>query len=207
MLLDHAALAFSLFRQLALRRFACCPPITLDPPVDIKDYLSAAIQAAADEDNLSSQALATEVDSAYAVLAHHAPMLQAYFSIYIDASRGQLTGLPELLRGYHPLLEELPMFLWRLATQVSFKDEVECFDAIANKLAYYYAALPDESSASQIETPREERRLGPVGTDTVEQVFMPAVKQLLWSSRDYEELGIVSNLASLEQLYKIFERC
>ena len=46
-------------------------------------------------------------------------MLKDYFSLEID-EEGNLTGLPLLIDNYIPLLEGLPMFILRLATEVCF---------------------------------------------------------------------------------------
>lgn len=132
-------------------------------------------------------------------------MLQEYFSICID-EEGNLVGLPELLKGYLPLLEEAPMFLWRLASLQQWNDEYACFDSIAHTLGLFYAALPVEGTLSETLHP-EERLLGPQGEATVVNTFLPAIRQLVISSNDYDDMSISVQLASLEQLYKIFERC
>jgi DNA mismatch repair protein MLH1 len=152
-----------------------------------------------------------DVDSRYAALLKMSHMLRDYFRISINTD-GQLTSLPELLHGYTPLAEELPAFLWRLS-EVSCDDERKCFDEIANVLGAFYSALPYELDASTAHESSnaslqyEERRLGIKGEETLLQVFMPAVKQLLIAPKDLEEMGFLHTLASLEQLYKVFERC
>ena len=46
-------------------------------------------------------------------------MLNTYFGLRFDAEAGTLTSIPELLDNYLPDMRLLPMFLLRLAIQVS----------------------------------------------------------------------------------------
>jgi hypothetical protein len=39
------------------------------------------------------------------------------------------------------------------------------------------------------------------------QVFLPAARQHLWVAYEHANDGSVMQIASLEQLYKVFERC
>ena len=45
-------------------------------------------------------------------------LLDEYFSLHID-EEGRLHSLPSMLLGHEPELDELPQFLWNLATRVS----------------------------------------------------------------------------------------
>ena len=45
-----------------------------------------------------------------------------------DSLPAKLVGLPELLTGYVPCAEQLPLFLLRLATEVDWADEQDCFE-------------------------------------------------------------------------------
>jgi len=52
-----------------------------------------------------------------------------------------LTGIPELLPGHQPVSTHLPLFLLKLALDVNWDDELECFQSIAALLALFYRYL------------------------------------------------------------------
>ncbi|XP_066440967.1 DNA mismatch repair protein Mlh1 isoform X3 [Eleutherodactylus coqui] len=54
-------------------------------------------------------------------------------------SEGNLTGIPLLLDNYIPLLEGLPMFILRLATEVNWDDEKECFESFSKECSMFYS--------------------------------------------------------------------
>ncbi len=53
-------------------------------------------------------------------------MLNDYFSVEIDDT-GNLVALPLLIDGFVPFLAALPMFVLRLATEVTWHEEEACF--------------------------------------------------------------------------------
>ena len=50
-----------------------------------------------------------------------------------------LTTLPLLLDKYTPLLEGLPMYILRLATEVNWESERGCFESFARETSTFYA--------------------------------------------------------------------
>lgn len=201
-LLDYAALAYIMFRQLCLRRFGVCPIFQLRTPIKILDCLAAAIEALNE--------CPSQLQEKYSLLMSKNCLLAEYFSICID-DKGYLIGLPELLNGYRPLPEELPMFIWNLCL-IPWENEYDCFDGVANQLGIFYSML---SRNSDVNSPREanhkmkspEGRLSESGLHTLVYSILPAMKQLVVAKEDYEDMGFITQLASLEQLYKVFERC
>lgn len=202
MLLDHAALAFGLFRQLAITRFASCSLLVFPAPIPVYECLLSAYDAI-HTDGIEREAVSS---LCLQLLVSKSAMLQDYFGIDINGD-GSLVSIPDLLPGYTPCLHELPLFLWQLSQLPNWDEEEQCFGGISNCLGAFYAALPDEATIDASSSSYEERILGPKGQEILEQTFLPAIRQLLIPDRTYESLGIVSTLASLEQLYKIFERC
>jgi DNA mismatch repair protein MLH1 len=202
-LLDHAALSYGLFRQLSLRRFGVAPMITFKNSLDVREALEVVYDVLHGKDTVDKVEV---IHAKTSLLCDKAMMLLEYFSIHID-EEGQLIGLPELLPAYTPLPDELPMFLWRLSS-IPWDGEYECFEAIFSEIGLLYCVLPDEMDGDELEPiTREERKLGPIGENILVNTFLPAIRHLLITSADYEDIGIVTQLASLEQLYKIFERC
>jgi hypothetical protein len=68
-------------------------------------------------------------------------MLQEYFQIHIDAA-GNIVTLPQLIPGYVPIMQLLPMFLLRLTTEVNWSAEAPCLEGICRELAAFYCLRP-----------------------------------------------------------------
>ena len=71
------------------------------------------------------------------MLVDKADMLDDYFSLEVS-QEGELTGIPLLLDGYVPDLNQIPMFLLRLATEVVWDNEEQCFETFSQELARFY---------------------------------------------------------------------
>eukprot|EP01036_Dinobryon_divergens_P029375 gene29375-38458_t len=150
LLVNHTALARSLFFQLAIRRFAEHPVLELSEAVNIEEFVLAALE----EPRLahlrpSPPSTARKVGDDRAgfdpqedvsgggydiqriakgtalLLWEKADMLREYFKIGVENVSGQymLTSLPALLERYEPLPQELPEFLLRLAADTIWTDE------------------------------------------------------------------------------------
>jgi len=100
-LVHHSLLARSLFYQLVIRRFAVVPTLTLTEPVEIEQFVLAAVEC------LQSVSLWSPEDGektsiaagAAKLLAAKAAMLEDYFGIRIESQDGHvmLLSLPALL--------------------------------------------------------------------------------------------------------------
>ncbi|XP_073406006.1 DNA mismatch repair protein Mlh1 isoform X3 [Dendrobates tinctorius] len=134
-------------------------------------------------------------------------MLKDYFSLEIDEG-GNLTGLPLLLDNYIPPLEGLPMFILRLATEVNWDDEKECFESFSKECSMFYSMrkkyILEESDTSEDKDLDVE---APSWRWTTEHVLYKAFKMHLLPRKDFAEDGSVLQLANLPDLYKVFERC
>ena len=77
------------------------------------------------------------------LLHSKSPMLDDYFSIKIakigPEEKIVLIGLPMLIEDYEPDLVDLPSLMIRLATEVDYDDEKECFDSISKELGLFYS--------------------------------------------------------------------
>jgi hypothetical protein len=78
-------------------------------------------------------------------------MLREYFQIGFttDLDTLYLVSMPELLTGYRPQPETLPLFLLRLGVEVDWEEEYGCFDSVSKELALCYCALPSGSADIQ----------------------------------------------------------
>uniref|UniRef100_A0A3Q3FBK1 MutL homolog 1, colon cancer, nonpolyposis type 2 (E. coli) n=1 Tax=Labrus bergylta TaxID=56723 RepID=A0A3Q3FBK1_9LABR len=137
-------------------------------------------------------------------LKRKAEMLKDYFSMEIDQD-GNVSGLPLLLDNFSPVMEGLPMFILRLATEVNWDDEKECFRDFCKECSSFYS----------IRKPSEEEFWLCVFQDSegnswrwkVEHVIFKAVRSLFSPPKSFSEDGSVLQIANLPDLYKVFERC
>jgi DNA mismatch repair protein MLH1 len=215
LLLDHSTLLRHLFYQLVIRRFSEMPRIILGKPLSIKDYVLAALNSPEGQWSIENGSKEDIVDNVLKILTENSEMLEEYFKIGVNEF-GMLCTLPELLAGHTPTPEGLPMFLLRLATEVNWEDEIQCFRSIATEIGFLYAALPIEYNPDVIEDSSSEEATveisksfpGAIGNDLFASILMPAIRTYLIAPKQCAEDGnTVVQLAALEQLYKIFERC
>jgi len=125
-------------------------------------------------------------------------MLQEYFSMTID-EEGNLLTLPQILPNYKPEIGAMATFVLRLGTEVEWEEEQECFETLSRELSEFYCL--------QYEDDEEEAALSSSRMWTVEHVFFPALRQRFLPPRSAAEDGTIVRIASLDKLYKVFERC
>ncbi|XP_026674138.1 DNA mismatch repair protein Mlh1 isoform X2 [Ceratina calcarata] len=132
-------------------------------------------------------------ESAKDLLLEKADMLNEYFSIVLD-KKGNLKSLPVLLEKYFPSQADLPLYVLRLATQVDWKSESACFRSICKETARYYShisAMHDTHDWKYI----------------TEHVLYTAIKESFYPPKNFAHDSTVLQIASLPDLYKVFERC
>ena len=163
-------------------------------------------------------------------------MLTDYFGVQLaeDGSDGTdyaLIGIPELLPHYTPPLLALPLFLHDLCTSVDWTDEERCLHGIARCIANWYRIQPGmyidtEAEAAAIDKVEAEVKDGTraEGNEVaavmdvedelpravrwcIEHSLFPACRQSFHPPRSWLSDGTLTQLTSLENLYKIFERC
>jgi len=133
-------------------------------------------------------------------------MLADYFSFSLTAD-GTVESLPLLLRDYTPNLDKLPGFLMRLGLQVEWTSEKECFDSFLRELAYFYVPEPLPSAAADDEeTSIDEKQLDKAQRWQIEHVLFPCMRRYLAAPKSLLDRDVVQ-VASLPDLYRVFERC
>ena len=225
-LADIRSLSYHFFYRMILQYFANQPYVALAEPIPVKPLITAVIQA---KTNLPVDL--HHVDKCCILLLEKAPMLQEYFSLgfeylasnHQDAAQNPsedpekevfLTFIPELCPNYIPPLAKLPLFLLHLAEKVDWTAELPCFEGVAKALAAFYAVeeagyiLSDgapggSNSASQRRIDAETLLEHIIGT-----IVLPHMKKhkFVPPSVCFGTGGVVE-VACLEDLYKIFERC
>ncbi|XP_054240827.1 DNA mismatch repair protein Mlh1 [Indicator indicator] len=208
-LLNTTKLSQELFYQILIYDFANFGVLRLSEPAPLYELSMLAL-----EDPVSGW---TEEDGPKEGLAEYiveflkkkTEMLKDYFSLEID-EEGNLTGLPLLIENYVPPLEGLPMFILRLATEVNWDEEKECFESLSKELAMFYSIrkqyIIDEANPTSSQN--EEADCGSTTWKwTVEHVLYKAFRTYLLPPKHFAEDGNILQLANLPDLYKVFERC
>lgn len=203
-LVQIPALAIDYFQQLILEGFECFQPLRLDPPPPLRKLLTLALLHCTE----AKRPFATlDVGDQEAVLEEcleeglrpHLPLLRAYFGIDISDDM-TLLSLPRILEQLLPDWIQLPTFVYTLATQINYIHETECFRQIVHALALLFAPPPLDDAILDPEQ-RKARKW------TIEFVLLDSLKGGgFFPSRKMVE-GPVRKLCSIDNLYKIFERC
>ena len=152
-------------------------------------------------------------------------MLKDYFSI--DIQDGSLVGLPVLLDQYVPPMEGLPLLILRLATEVNWEEEKECFFTLSKELARFYSVRKgftdyDDTLETKVQADTDSTSSGsedlnvvdnssnadkPQWRWVVEHVIYRAIKRNFLPTSDMLNDTAILQLANLPDLYKVFERC
>ncbi len=177
--------------------FECVP---LEPPVEITALLEIGIlQCEEDIGALHSNQLSEgNVESVAKVLVNilisHIDLLRDYWGITIAkfASSGSyfLISLPVIGdREFLPPLETLPMFLCKILTGVDWEYEMDTMAKLTFEISTAYT-------------------LTKVSKDTIKNILFPMLKKYHYvPSQSLVNRRAVIEIASLDQLFKVFERC
>ncbi|XP_067627207.1 DNA mismatch repair protein Mlh1 [Eurosta solidaginis] len=183
-----------LFYQRLVFEFQNLPHIKLEPSLDIKELVLIALDSedagwsTEDGDKLEL------AESAANILQEKAPIMREYFSLRIN-DEGKLETLPAIVPQHYPCTTHLPLYILRLATEVDWDSEVECFETFCRETARFYSL----TSILEISTqPHRHKWL-------VEHVLYPAFKRYLLPPNNLKLQ--LYELTSLPRLYKVFERC
>nr|XP_005600887.1 DNA mismatch repair protein Mlh1 isoform X2 [Equus caballus] len=208
-LLNTTKLSEELFYQILIYDFANFGVLRLSEPAPLFDLAMLALDSP--ESGWTEEDGPKEGLAEYIVefLKKKAEMLADYFSLEID-EEGNLIGLPLLIDNYVPPLEGLPIFILRLATEVNWDEEKECFESLSKECAMFYSIrkqyISEESTLSgqQSEVPGATRN---PWKWTVEHIVYKAFRSHLLPPKHFTEDGNILQLANLPDLYRVFERC
>ncbi|TPX39872.1 hypothetical protein SeLEV6574_g06939 [Synchytrium endobioticum] len=230
-MVNYQEASCELFYQLILRVFSNFGFIRLATPLRIFDLVMVGL----DEEEKIGQVLdehgVSKVDVAKRIvktLVDRRVMLLEYFSFKVS-EEGELEALPALLKGYVPNFDKLPLFFVRCQSEVTWETEKECFETLSRELSLLYAVEPpaglftrrrssarDHSNDSNVM--EIDGKAGSNGKDdedearkqymwTVEHVIFPAFRTFFQVPNSFVDNGAIVKLATLSDLYKVFERC
>ncbi|KAI0795447.1 DNA binding protein [Abortiporus biennis] len=208
-LVNHGALAEELFYQLGLRQFGNFNRIRLDPPPPLRTLIELAVDV---EETVKKTKLSKSklVDTIVDLLIERREMIDEYFSLSVSDD-GNVESIPLLLRDYTPNLDKLPLFLMRLGPQVNWNSEKECFETFLRELAFFYVPEPLIPSDSQSSS-TSDKASSTAASDEValrwqlQHALFPAISRYLVAPKTLLDRDVVQ-IASLPDLYKVFERC
>ncbi|KAL2911869.1 DNA mismatch repair protein Mlh1 [Polyrhizophydium stewartii] len=220
-LVNYQDLSRELCYQVVLRGFSNFGFITLETPLSIHELVLIALDCSDywEESMMPKQEIAATITT---TITDRREMLLEYFSIQVDGD-GLLGALPVLMRDYVPNMDKLPEFVLRLGSHVNWDEERPCFQSIAEELAVFYeveAPLADELAASQAATSQPPVQaslasLAPRAVDpdtaeyrrVIEHVVFPHIKRYMIGTKAMLADKLVTQIADLPDLYKVFERC
>ncbi|NXJ66942.1 MLH1 protein, partial [Rostratula benghalensis] len=208
-LLNTTKLSQELFYQILIYDFANFGVLRLSEPAPLYELSMLALEdpeSGWTEEDGPKEGLAEYIVE---FLKKKTEMLKDYFSLEID-EEGNLIGLPLLIDNYVPPLEGLPMFILRLATEVNWDEEKECFESLSKELAMFYSIRKQYilEEANQTNSQNEDSDSSSATWKwTVEHVLYKAFRTHLLPPKHFTEDGNILQLANLPDLYKVFERC
>ncbi|XP_014896452.1 DNA mismatch repair protein Mlh1 isoform X1 [Poecilia latipinna] len=210
-LLNTTTLSRELFYQILIFDFGNFGVLRLSTPAPLYDLAMLALDSA--ESGWTEEDGPKEGLAQYIVdfLKKKAEMLEDYFSLEID-QEGNLTGLPLLLDKYTPIMEGLPLFILRLATEVNWDNEKECFRDFSKECSAFYSirkqfVLEAEPGDEPVSRSSLKEPDGNSWRWNVEHVLFKAFRTLFSPPKSFSEDGTVLQIANLPDLYKVFERC
>ncbi|XP_017675661.1 PREDICTED: DNA mismatch repair protein Mlh1 [Lepidothrix coronata] len=208
-LLNTTKLSQELFYQILIYDFANFGVLRLSEPAPLYELSMLALEdpeSGWTEEDGPKEGLAEYIVE---FLKQKIEMLKDYFSLEID-EEGNLIGLPLLIDNYVPPLEGLPMFILRLATEVNWDEEKECFESLSKELSMFYSIRKQYiiGEANPTNSQNEDSDSGSKTWKwTVEHVIYKAFRTHLLPPEHFAEDGNILQLANLPDLYKVFERC
>jgi DNA mismatch repair protein MLH1 len=192
-LCDTQSLCMQLFYQQVITNFEHLDSVEIAEPLSIRQLALIGFdmkECAWEEEDGCKEELAKRVES---LLVAQREMLREYFCITINGDC-QLETLPSIVPCYSPLMSQLPLFIIRMATEVNYDDEKNCFKSIAEELANFYKKLSVTSSRRTMEY-------------LMETIIYPGIRKKLLPPKQCLTDGSFLRLTSLQELYKVFERC
>ncbi|KAM9187850.1 DNA mismatch repair protein Mlh1 [Dugong dugon] len=208
-LLNTTKLSEELFYQILIYDFANFGVLRLSEPAPLFDLAMLALDSPESgwtEDDGPKEGLAEYIVE---FLKKKAEMLADYFSLEID-EEGNLIGLPLLIDNYVPPLEGLPIFILRLATEVNWDEEKDCFESLSKECALFYSVRQQYVCEGSTLSSQQSEEPGSAPNPwkwTVEHVVYKAFRSHLLPPKRFTEDGNILQLANLPDLYKVFERC
>jgi DNA mismatch repair protein MutL len=226
---SHEVLAKEFFYQQVLFNMGTFYALEIETPLRITDLFKAATSV---HGNVTHKLLPAEVQRAEESLssllgdANRRAMLNDYFSIDIN-NQGCLQKVPDILPGYLPLPAALPVLIFELCSSVDWTREQQCFEDVAWALGRAFGMLPRPTNPDKPKAQRNAQATDPENHGSVlvsngketdllvelrhvlQNVIFPSFKlqSTFYPPADFIDDRVIVQVASLDNLYKVFERC
>ncbi|KAM3960649.1 DNA mismatch repair ATPase Mlh1 [Aphomia sociella] len=195
-LCDTTKLTEELFYETILYDFQNFGFIKLSNPLPLEELFVLGLSAQETEWNSELGDMHEMAQQMTKLLLSKKAMLLEYFSLEVSAD-GELLSLPLLLDGHTPFMGALPTYLVRLVTEVNWNSEKACFDTFSRETAIFYSQ-PNPDPNSEVAKSEHWKQ---------EHVIFPAIRRNFLPPTTFVSNGAILQIASLNDLYKVFERC
>mmetsp|Transcript_17865 Transcript_17865/g.29353 ORF Transcript_17865/g.29353 Transcript_17865/m.29353 type:complete len:745 (-) Transcript_17865:56-2290(-) len=209
-LVDTPLVWRELLYQSALRMHSNFGRLRLQTPAPLRLLVRSALDLPTTPLEVEPSSRDEATDDIVNHLLSKGEMLNEYYRMELAGEGSDdavLRSLPILVEGHVPPMAALPLFLVALAAKVDWEEEKACFNNISDQLADFYATPPPPNS-----NPISNCRcvtMGPqgLGITCVQHVVLPAIQKHLRPPSCFVQKGVFLQVAALENLYKVFERC
>ncbi|CAG9794785.1 unnamed protein product [Diatraea saccharalis] len=195
-LCDTTKLTEELFYETMLYDFQNFGLIKLSNPLSLEELLVLGLSSQEEQWNPELGDMRQLACQMVELLIVKRDMLLEYFSLEINKT-GELLALPLLLDGHTPFMGALPTYLVRLVTEVNWESEKECFDTFSRQTAIFYSQ-PNPDDTTEVQKSEFWRQ---------EHVIFPAIRRYFLPPTSFVNNGAILQIANLNDLYKVFERC
>ncbi|XP_052744921.1 DNA mismatch repair protein Mlh1 [Bicyclus anynana] len=195
-LCDTVKLTEELFYETMLYDFQNLGLIKLSNPLPLEELFVLGLRTQEDEWDPELGDMHELAQQMRKLLISKRAMLLEYFSIEVTA-HGDLAALPLLLDGHTPFMGALPTYLVRLVTEINWESEKECFDTLCRQTAIFYSQSNPDTVEDIVKSEMWKQ----------EHVIFPAIKRNFLPPVSFVSNGAILQIASLSDLYKVFERC
>jgi len=198
------------FKQMIIRQFRKCDEIKLNPPAPVAELVQAALDLEDSGWTENAGEKSELVKKAVEFLSEdlRREMLAEFFSLKLDIVEGELclVTLPLLLEDFCPWYGGLPIFMLRLWKQVNWNEEIKCIESFSEEIAAFYS-VGEFTGRKPVYNMLQHGDDGVSWEHTVEHILFPAIRKLLVPPSECERDRTLVQVASLPELYKVFERC
>ncbi|KAN0023203.1 hypothetical protein ACTFIU_011366 [Dictyostelium citrinum] len=206
-----------LFYQLSLLRFSDFDCIKFSQPLSIYSLLLVSLDSPLSGWMESDGSKDKIADYLTKLLISKKELLNEYFSIEINDG-GELVGIPQVLDHYVPCTDNLPIFLLKLATEVEWEFEKECFTGIVKEISSFFKIEPSFLKLRDQQTQNNQQTTTTTTTNNInfikkdgkewiiQHLIFPAFRKLS-PPKKFANDGSVIQITTLDNLYKVFERC
>ncbi|KAK5578395.1 hypothetical protein RB653_008065 [Dictyostelium firmibasis] len=201
-----------LFYQLSLLRFSDFDSIKFSQPLSVYSLLLVSLDSPLSGWMESDGPKEKIADYLTKLLISKKELLNEYFAIEINDD-GEIVGIPQVLDHYVPCTDNLPIFLLKLATEVEWEFEKECFSGILKEISSFFKIEPSflklRDTLTTVTT-TNNNNINFIKKDgkewVIQHLIFPAFRKLS-PPKKFANDGSVIQITTLDNLYKVFERC